>query len=1268
MDITSSKKDAILKTLSDYLRHNGLNNTPKGRRLFEAKSVEMKSMDWEKTRALFTVKSETNPKIFFSVRLNGFDTSSISSTCNCSYDMDDLCMHEVAALYLLRAELNEMTVNDVLPPSAFEAVKIEVPDNGLLKITALDTQNFLNFLSWSDFNAAQELVKTDKVEQLTIGNNKATFNVVEDIRYKVSVKKLEGHNVLTQCSCTDETRKVCIHKGAVLYYIGVHFGIDGLNLLKNWDEEKGKLLSEYGYTLEEDLHNKFEFSFDEKGLRMIVLDKALQKIPGTEGFFSWSKAFINATDTAFFKIKEIKKGSGTEELLYVLIVNDESKFPDTSLQVLVGKRKKDGSFYKANVLYDTFPDKEILFLDQTDKQLLQIATQLNSRILLASYLPSAAGKEYVYRVNVNDDAYEMLQLRIGEGLTALFTNAGDKQFYISKSTGNDSLPDVDADKTYTLSVTPLNVYMVFAEDNEHYILRPAFMLGNEKQTLNSFIKISKWLWVKDGVIYKMASFNEVKLLDKFEEQLHVKFRKGNFTSFFNDVIKPISQKNNVMIEDRPVTAIKGIKPSINLYLKEYDKFLLLLPRFEYADGENKEEAEMYSANDLLFTRDDSVFSIERDAQIEETQIAFFKTLHPDFERNLYQEFFHVPFDMVMKDGWFFKLFDKLKEHNINVYGQSELKKIRYNYNRPNLQFKASSGIDWLDMQIQVTFGDVDLPLAELRKAIINKQKFVSLSDGSIGVLPEDWIERYSPLFRFGKVDKNNVSISKLHFSIIDAYLDELNNDKLKQELDEKKQKLLSFDSVTPVPVPANISATLRHYQESGFHWLNFLDEFGWGGCLADDMGLGKTLQVLTLLQQLKNKGELKTCLVVMPTTLIFNWNNEIEKYTEGLKVLTHRGVDRDVNHDVFAQYDIVLTTYGTLRSDISDFKDFEFHYIILDESQAIKNPSSQISKAVRVLKAKNRLVMTGTPIENNTFDLYAQLEFLNPGFLGSQDFFRSEFATPIDKNANEEKAKELRKLIAPFVLKRTKEEVAKDLPEKTETILYCEMGKDQRKVYDAFRHKYRDQIINKIEKDGISKSGFLILEGLLKLRMICDSPALVANDESDFGNSSVKLDELVREISENAGHHKILVFSQFLKMLDLVKQELVALNIPYEYLDGQTTDRKDRIENFQNDDNVRVFLMSLKAGGVGINLTEADYVYLVDPWWNPAVEQQAIDRTHRLGQKKNVFAYKMICKDSIEEKIMLLQDKKKTLASNLIDVEKNIMKKLNKEDIEMLFG
>lgn len=287
--------------------------------------------------------------------------------------------------------------------------------------------------------------------------------------------------------------------------------------------------------------------------------------------------------------------------------------------------------------------------------------------------------------------------------------------------------------------------------------------------------------------------------------------------------------------------------------------------------------------------------------------------------------------------------------------------------------------------------------------------------------------------------------------------------------------------------------------------------------------------------------------------------------------------------------------------------------------------------------------------------------------LGSEEFFKNEYANAIDKYRDQEKAAELRKLIYPFLLKRTKAEVAKDLPDKVESIIYCEMDTAQRKVYETYKNKYRQAILGKVDAEGLGKSGFLILEGLMKLRQICDSPALLA-EEADYGKASVKLDEITREIAENAGDHKILVFSQFLKMLDLIKGELEKMHISYEYLDGQTIDRKERVKNFQESSHTKVFLMSLKAGGVGINLTEADYVYLVDPLWNPAVEQQAIDRTHRIGQKKKVFAYKMICKDTVEEKILQLQEKKTDLVSELISVESGFFKKLGRSDIENLFN
>ncbi|HRO43055.1 MAG TPA: DEAD/DEAH box helicase, partial [Flavipsychrobacter sp.] len=436
-----------------------------------------------------------------------------------------------------------------------------------------------------------------------------------------------------------------------------------------------------------------------------------------------------------------------------------------------------------------------------------------------------------------------------------------------------------------------------------------------------------------------------------------------------------------------------------------------------------------------------------------------------------------------------------------------------------------------------------------------------------------------------------------------------------------------------------------------------------------DMGLGKTVQTLAYLQHYKNENEDAKFLVVCPTTLMYNWENEIKKFTPQLKHFIHHGPKRTSSIKTFKNYDIVITTYGTMRSDIKMFNAFEFDYAILDESQAIKNPQSQVAKASLLINAKHRLALSGTPVQNNTFDLYAQMNFLNPGMLGSREFFMNEFATPIDKFQEDEVKQQLRKLTYPFMLRRTKEQVAKDLPEKTETILYCEMGKEQRKIYDAYRNTYKDQILGMIDERGIERSQMHILSGLTKLRQICDSPAIL-REEEQFGNYSIKLDELVREINENVGNHKALIFSQFLGMLALIREQLEKLHIPYAYFDGSTStsERERAIQKFQNNDDCRVFLISLKAGGIGLNLTAADYVYIVDPWWNPAVEQQAIDRTHRIGQTKNIFAYRLICKDTIEEKMLILQDRKRALANELVADDSALLKRLTRDDIAYLLS
>jgi non-specific serine/threonine protein kinase len=384
--------------------------------------------------------------------------------------------------------------------------------------------------------------------------------------------------------------------------------------------------------------------------------------------------------------------------------------------------------------------------------------------------------------------------------------------------------------------------------------------------------------------------------------------------------------------------------------------------------------------------------------------------------------------------------------------------------------------------------------------------------------------------------------------------------------------------------------------------------------------------------------------------------------------MIHHGGTRNKAKLTDGSVEVIITTYGTLRSDIKNFVEVQFDYVILDESQAIKNPTSKVTKAACLLNAGNKLCLSGTPLQNNTFDIYAQMNFLNPGMLGSVEYFKHNFSMPIDKFDEKEQKEHLRKFVFPFILRRTKEQVAKDLPEKQEMVLYCEMGTAQRKIYEAYRNDYRDKLMGLVEEKGVQKAQLSILQGLMKLRQICDSPAII-KDES-YPNESVKLEELTREIAENIGEHKALVFSQFLGMLGLIREALTKLGIDHEYFDGSSTiqEREKAIERFQNDPNCRVFLISLKAGGVGLNLTAADYVYIVDPWWNPAVEQQAIDRTHRIGQTKNIFAYRMICNDTVEDKILKLQDRKRSLAKELISDEDGFIKSLTKDDINYLFS
>lgn len=580
-----------------------------------------------------------------------------------------------------------------------------------------------------------------------------------------------------------------------------------------------------------------------------------------------------------------------------------------------------------------------------------------------------------------------------------------------------------------------------------------------------------------------------------------------------------------------------------------------------------------------------------------------------------------------------------------------------------LQFQVRSHIDWFELHAQVDFGGQRVPFPELLAALARGESTVRLEDGSLGLLPEEWFQQYGMLAGLGIAEEDHVRFTRNQVGILDALLAAQPNVDFDLTFRELRDRLQNFSGIAMLDEPPGFGGKLREYQREGVGWLSFLREFDFGGCLADDMGLGKTIQMLALLQDhYRNLKDHKPSLVIVPKSLIFNWQKESQTFTPNLRVLEYTGLERAKLRDDFGKADLILTTYGTLRRDVLLLRELDFEYIVLDEAQAIKNARSQVAKAVRLLRARHRLALSGTPIENHLGDLWSIFEFLNPGMLGRASLFKSDS----DFNSPETRTV-LSKALRPFILRRSKTQVANELPEKVEQTIFCRMGEKQTQLYEELRDHYRQSLLGMIKRDGIAKSKIHVLEALLRLRQACCHPGLL--DKSHEDESSAKLDVLLFHLEELLSEgHKALVFSQFTSMLSIVRKHLEKKGIVYEYLDGQTRKRKEHVDRFQTDPDCGVFLISLKAGGLGLNLTAADYVFILDPWWNPAVEAQAIDRAHRIGQERHVFAYRLICRDSVEEKIASLQEHKKDLAEAILQADNNLLKDLTAEDLTMLFS
>lgn len=732
-----------------------------------------------------------------------------------------------------------------------------------------------------------------------------------------------------------------------------------------------------------------------------------------------------------------------------------------------------------------------------------------------------------------------------------------------------------------------------------------------------------------------------------------------FNSYFETNYLPVLAKE--MLVDSDYYSIRDLKgePQKQVYLSEEEDSLVIQLRFRYSNYTIpfvKEEDDVYSLyTDGQIVRVHRSLTAERDALSEMRELYIKETSTGIFTPR------NNPVDFL------FKALPFWEEKGFEIFGQAELRKYKINQAQPNISVRIVSGINWFDVQTDIQIGGNTVQVQELMNLIRKKKTYIQLGDGSIGKLTDEWLKKFQQMFFLGEVKDGRVRFAQSQALVVDYLLHNADSGDADKTFEQHLERLKNFDKIESVPPPEEFQKVLRTYQMHGFDWFYFLKKYGFGGILADDMGLGKTIQVLALLLNEKRNGGKSTSLVVAPTSVVFNWINEAAKFAPELTILNHTGTEREKGTgDNFANYDIIMTSYGILLRDIELLKGFTFNYIILDESQKIKNPLAKSSRIVRQLKTKNKLCLTGTPVENNLLELWSQITFLNPGMLGTMTKFQDHFMKPIQKNGGSDEAALLRKLIYPFVLRRTKSVVAKELPPKSEIIHYCEMEEEQQMLYNSTRDIIRAEILREIEEKGMAQSGMKIIEGLLRLRQICNHPALVRDDFADNSGKFEEFKDMIERVV--AEGHKVLVFSQFVKMLDIIKKHLDEQGIKYEYLTGNTKDREACVNNFQNNDEVKVFLISLKAGGFGLNLTAADYVFHYDPWWNPAVENQATDRTHRIGQDKNVFVYKFITKNSVEEKILSLQEKKRNLVETIIAEETGLFKKLTKEDINILFS
>ncbi|MDM8522224.1 DEAD/DEAH box helicase [Desulfococcaceae bacterium HSG8] len=763
-----------------------------------------------------------------------------------------------------------------------------------------------------------------------------------------------------------------------------------------------------------------------------------------------------------------------------------------------------------------------------------------------------------------------------------------------------------------------------------------------------------------GKIYRIqplsSNFKDIRIFETALLPTHLeKYLSLLFSSFRNISVRYQDYRiaEGSPAHTRPTMIIEKVDELNTLHLR----ISRALPGFDADFLENYDITRIASLNDLdkKIVVSDVIHEDSRScfSEIEKLLKKHKKSLE---HSNNYFEFDNV---FVIDENLAKEFIQKELPHLITrftILGAEKLKTYKVRAVKPRLTLNLSHGIDFLEGDASLDIEGQSISLFDALNQY-RKDSYISLNDGTHAIISKNYMNKLNRIF---KKHRENVRLSLFDLPIIEELIDE----KIAQESFIRSREIFSgFNNISKSkPAFPKLNAELRRYQKQGYKWLRYLHKHSLGGCLADDMGLGKTLQAISLLASVCPEKKIPS-LIIVPKSLLFNWENEITKFRPDLSYYTYHGMNRDPGEA--SQNHLILTTYAMIRNDIEKLKDQEFYYVILDESQLIKNPHSQTSRAVMLLKTRHRLALSGTPIENNLGELYSLFRFLNPSMFGSADDFNRNYAIPIQKEDDKDALRELRKKIYPFILRRLKKDVLKDLPDKIEQTLYIEMTPDQKLFYEQRRRFYYETVKSQIAKNGMGKSRFFILQALSELRQIASVPESRSENEITSPKREVLMDNISEVVANN---HKVLVFANFLNALDCIGEDLDNTGIDFLIMTGATRDRRTLVEKFQNDDTYKVFLMTLKTGGLGLNLTAADYIFIFDPWWNISAENQAIDRTHRIGQDKTVFSYKLITRGTIEEKILELQKRKSELFDSLISSDGASIKSLDEKDVEFMLG